>query len=79
MLELPESYAIAKQLNKTIKGKRIQSVVANHSPHKFAWYEGDPDDYNDLLSSKCITACVNHTAEWWKYRQRTGRSFSATE
>jgi len=60
MLELPESYTIAKQLNSTIKGKRITKAIANHSPHKLAWYNGDPNDYNSLLSNKTITDCVNH-------------------
>lgn len=54
MLELPEALTIASQINKTILGKRITNVVANHSPHKFAWYFGDPQNYNSLLSGKTI-------------------------
>jgi len=54
MLEIPESYSLAKQLNQTIKGKIISYVKANHSPHSFAWYFGDPEGYNDLLSGKII-------------------------
>lgn len=54
MLELPESYVIANQLNNTIRGKTISYVQANHSPHKFAWYYGKPEDYDDLLSGKTI-------------------------
>jgi formamidopyrimidine-DNA glycosylase len=54
MLELPESSTIARQLNETIKGKEIKFVEANKSPHKFAWYSGNPDDYDTLLSGKRI-------------------------
>lgn len=54
MLELPEAITIAKQINDTIIGKKIKSVVAANSPHKFAWYFGDPQSYNLLLEGKTI-------------------------
>ena len=54
MLELPEAIVIAKQINNTLKGKRIASAIANQSPHKFAWYTGDPADYNNRLAGKTI-------------------------
>lgn len=54
MLEIPESYTLAKQLNQKIKGKIISYVKANHSPHSFAWYHGKPEDYDELLSGKII-------------------------
>lgn len=40
MIELPESYVISKQLEKTIKGKIIQKVLVHSSPHKFTFYFG---------------------------------------
>lgn len=54
MLEIPESYTIARQLNETIKGKIISYVKANQSPHSFAWYFGSPEGYDELLSGKTI-------------------------
>ncbi len=54
MIEIPESINIAKQLNETVKGKMIKKVYANHTPHSFAWYFGNPGDYNDLLVGKTI-------------------------
>lgn len=54
MLEIPESNTLANQMNVAIKGKKIRSVTANSSPHKFAWYTGDPEDYNHFLSGKII-------------------------
>lgn len=56
MLEIPESTVIAEQINKTIVGKCISYVEANHSLHKFAWYEKDPTGYNELLSGKKVTS-----------------------
>ena len=40
MIELPEAMVLSKQLNESIRGKRIMNVIAAHSPHKFAWYHG---------------------------------------
>ena len=54
MIELPESVSLAKQLNETVKGKAIGSVQANSSPHKFAWYAGDPAGYDALLKGKTV-------------------------
>ena len=50
MLEIPESFNLAKQLDQTVKNKVIKNVVAAQSPHKFAFYFNDnPESYNALL------------------------------
>jgi len=54
MLEFPESNVIAIQLNKRIVGKTIKKVVADYSPHKFAFYWGDPQLYQGLIKGKKI-------------------------
>lgn len=54
MIELPEAVVIAQQINDTVSGKRIMNVTAAYSPHKFAWYHGDPGKYHDLLAGKQI-------------------------
>lgn len=54
MIELPEAVVLARQINRTLVGKRIKNGVANQSPHKFAWYSGDPARYNTLLAGKTM-------------------------
>ena len=54
MIEIPEALVISDQINKHICGKQIVNVVAEHSSHKFAWYYGDPQNYNALLKGKTI-------------------------
>ncbi|NLN69664.1 MAG: endonuclease VIII [Chloroflexi bacterium] len=49
MIELPESNTLARQINEILVGKRITSVQAGASPHKFAWYHGGPADYAERL------------------------------
>ncbi len=55
MIETPESYVLAKQINHVLKGKVIKHVEVNHSPHAFAWYTGNNDEYQDKLLGKTIT------------------------
>jgi formamidopyrimidine-DNA glycosylase len=54
MIELPEAVVIAQQISETLNGKRVAHAVANASPHKFAWYTGDPAEYNDRLAGKTV-------------------------
>jgi formamidopyrimidine-DNA glycosylase len=54
MIELPEAVVIARQISDTLNGKRIARAQANASPHKFAWYSGNPAEYNDRLAGKLI-------------------------
>lgn len=62
MIELPEAVVLAGQVTGALGGKRIVSAVANQSPHKFAWYSGDPALYNARLAGKAIGAAAfgNH-------------------
>ena len=59
MVEFPEAVNFAVQLNKTVQHKQIKHVVAAHSPHKFAWYHGDPQRYTDLLVGQPIDEAYN--------------------
>lgn len=54
MIEIPEALTIANQINNTIKGKKIINVIAEHTPHKFAWYHKNPQLYRKLLIGKTI-------------------------
>ena len=55
MIEIPEAKVLSMQLNETVAGKRIKNVTALQSPHKFAWFNRDPQDYNNLLAGKVVT------------------------
>lgn len=51
MIELPEATTLAQQINHSLVGKTVSSTIAAHSPHKFAWYNGDPANYSTLLKA----------------------------
>ncbi|HEY4712469.1 MAG TPA: endonuclease VIII [Dehalococcoidia bacterium] len=54
MIELPEALNIAGQINNALYGKRIASVIVAQTPHKLAWYYGEPQKYSDLLVGRTI-------------------------
>ena len=60
MIEIPEAVNLANQLKETVEGKKIGGVVADFSPHKFAWYHGAPADYGDRLRGKIIGTAASH-------------------
>ena len=59
MIELPEAAVLANQINEAVGGKKIKHVIAAHSPHKLAWYFGDPQEYRSLLTGKVISKAVS--------------------
>jgi formamidopyrimidine-DNA glycosylase len=58
MLEIPEAAVLARQITQTFAGKTVQKVTAAQSPHKFAWYSGDPAGYAGLLVGKRLASAV---------------------
>ena len=58
MLELPEAQVVADQLARTVIGKPVASVVASQSPHRFAFFSGDPGDYDGALRGKEVVAAA---------------------
>ena len=48
MLELPEVLSRVRELNENIVGKMVKSVIPPSSPHKFCWFNGEVESYNDI-------------------------------
>lgn len=62
MLEIPESRTISLQAESILFDKQITDVVQATSPHKFAWYNGDPALYKDMLVDRKIESVKGHGA-----------------
>jgi len=58
MIELPEAVTLARQLADTLTGRTIRRAQAASSPHGFAWYFGDPAEYDQRLAGRTITGAV---------------------
>lgn len=62
MIEIPESTVISRQANEILPGQRIAKVIGPSSPHKFAFYNGDPFSYASLLEGKQIQTVYGYGA-----------------
>jgi len=61
VIEIPEAIVISDQLNQTVKGKKIINTVAASSPHKFAWFFGEPSEYHALLSGRTLEKAIPYS------------------
>lgn len=60
MLEIPESKTISIQAGNTLIQKKIIEVINATSPHKFAFYAGDPAEYAKLLNGRIVISARGH-------------------
>ena len=60
MLELPESYTISGQIEKSLTGKIISYIEVLHTPHSFAFFHGDTKSYGDLLEGQTVMGAAYH-------------------
>ena len=49
MLEIPEAYTLASQINELLTGKTIINVITNYSPHKFTCFYQKKPEYPHFL------------------------------
>lgn len=54
MMELPESYLLSEQINQYLIGKVISEIKILQTPHKFAFFKGNIEDYPELLEGQTI-------------------------
>lgn len=54
MLEFPEVKTISSQLDKELAGKSVTAVLPPNKPHKFCWFNGEPDTYEARIKNSKI-------------------------
>lgn len=54
MIELPEALAFAAQIRKSMAGKTVERVYPPTCPHKFCWFNGNPEDYSGRLAGRTV-------------------------
>jgi formamidopyrimidine-DNA glycosylase len=54
MIELPELVVLKRQIQKTLKGKKINQGNLGNSPHKFVWYNRTHEEFAKLVQGKTI-------------------------
>jgi len=54
MFELPEYMILARQMNETLKGKKIKEGTLGNTAHKFVWYNITHDKFEKLTKGKTV-------------------------
>ena len=54
MIEMPEAYTIANQMNETLVGKTIDHFDRGNLTHKFLWLNRPVEEYQVILRGKCV-------------------------
>lgn len=54
MFELPEYVTLARQINTTLKGKKIKRGQLGNSPHKFVWYNRSHEEFEKLAQGLVV-------------------------
>jgi formamidopyrimidine-DNA glycosylase len=60
MIELPEAIVIARQMDATLKGRRIISGDRGNSPHKFAFSSGTSEEYAAIFAGQTVGGTTSH-------------------
>lgn len=58
MIELPEAINLAKQMRETVRGKTVSAVYPPSSPHKFCWFNHEPEEYQAFLAGHTVTGAA---------------------
>jgi len=65
MIELPEASTIAREMNDELRGKRVESGIRGNAPHKFAFYNHPPEEYEAILRGKTMGPTIEHGSLIW--------------
>ncbi len=54
MFELPEMVTLARQINESLRGRKVEKGGLGNSPHKFVWHNRTPEEFASLTSGKTV-------------------------
>ena len=60
MLEMPEAYTLARQMDETLSGKIFQSYAQGALRHKFLWLNRPAEESSAILAGKSITGASSY-------------------
>ncbi|MFV0396204.1 MAG: endonuclease VIII [Coprobacillaceae bacterium] len=60
MIELPEAIVVANQMKRILVDKKIIHIIKGQSPHKFAFFNKDLPNYEDILMNRVIEDVEAH-------------------
>ena len=67
MIEMPEAFTIAKQMNETVVGKTISKFSLGNVTHKFLWMNRPDGEYEELLQATTIKSASSYGRSIYLY------------
>jgi len=67
MIEMPEAFTIAHQMNDTLVGKTVQHFARGALVHKFLWLSKPAEEYDAFLSGKPVTGARSYGRSIYLY------------
>jgi formamidopyrimidine-DNA glycosylase len=67
MIEMPEAWTIARQMNDTLTGKIFQHFTRGALLHKFLWLSKSAEEYDAFLSGKQVTGAKSYGRSIYLY------------
>ncbi len=64
MIEIPEAVNLSSQAATHLIGKTVARVVAGASPHKFAWFYGDPAGNAEMAEGLTVSGAPIEKASY---------------
>ena len=63
MFELPECVNLVRQMNQTLRGRKVRAGTLGNSPHKFVWYNRKPAAFARLAKGRAVGS-ANVRGRW---------------
>ena len=60
MIEMPEAYTLARQMNEALTGKTFQSFAQGELRHKFLWLDRPAEETSAILAGQSITGASSY-------------------
>lgn len=67
MIEMPEAWTIARQMNETLMGKTFQHFARGAMVHKFLFLSKSAEEYDAFLSGKPVTGAKSYGRSIYLY------------
>ncbi len=67
MIEMPEAWTIARQMNETLTGKTFQHFSRGVLMHKFLWLSKPAEEYDAFLSNKAVIGAKSYGRSIYLY------------
>lgn len=67
MIEMPEAFTLAHQMNETLTGKTLQRFARGEMVHKFLWLSRPAEEYDSILAGQPVSGAGSYGRSIYLY------------